>query len=229
MSNLHSTSVARQRSVKGVFILILVYILVAIYIIASILEMIFFKPSNFFSIYFGVPGSGKTTMAAYLAKKELKKRRKVYSNVDIKGCYAIEKSDIGHFDISNGLLILDEAGIDYNNRESKKFTHEEVEFFKKHRHYNVDVAIFSQDYEDMDKKLRKLATKYFLIRKSIIPFCVSRKTITKKIDIDKESGKIIDRYSFLMFSRKLIFAPRVWCMFNTHEREELPLKKFRKY
>ena len=47
--------------------------------------------------YFGVPGSGKTTVAAYLAKKDLKKKRNVYSNVPITGAYKISKEDIGKF------------------------------------------------------------------------------------------------------------------------------------
>lgn len=209
--------------------MIIIEILFAIYIIAFILEMFFFKPGNTFDIYFGVPGCGKTTFAAYLSKKRLKRCTKVYSNVEIKGCYAIEKNDIGRFDISDGLMILDEAGIEYNNRNYKKFTDEEVSFFKKHRHYNIDIAIFSQDFKDMDIKLRKLATRYYLLKKSFIPFCISRKTIRKRIDINKDSGEIIERYFFVKFSRKLIFAPSVWRMFNTHERELLPYKEFRKW
>lgn len=224
-SEARSVSIKKKEEIE----MLLVYIIFGIYIVGSCLEMIFFKPGSTFDIYFGVPGSGKTTLAAYLAKKRLKHNRKVYSNVDIKGCYAVEKMDVGRYDISDGLLILDEAGIDYNNRSYRKFSEEEVSFFKKHRHYNVDVAIFSQDFEDMDIKLRKLATRYFLIRKSSIPFMISKKLISKKIDIDKQTGQIIERYSFVMFSRRFIFAPAVWKMFNTHEREELPHKKFRKY
>lgn len=209
--------------------MIIAKILFGVYIIASCLEMFFFKSGNTFDIYFGVPGSGKTTFAAWLSKKRLKRSKKVYSNVDIKGCYAVEKSDIGKYDISDGLLILDEAGIEYNNRNYKSFSNNEVSFFKKHRHYNIDIAIFSQDFQDMDIKLRKLATRYYLVRKSMIPFCLSRKTIRKKIDIRKDTGEIIERYYFVFLSRRLIFAPVVWKMFNTHEREELPYKEFRKY
>ena len=208
--------------------MIVIEILFAIYIIAFIFEIFLFNAGNTFDVYFGVPGSGKTTFAAWLAKRAQKRAKKVYSNVEIRDCYEVTKDDIGRYDISDGLLIFDEAGIDYNNRDHKNFTTREISFYKKHRHYNVDVVMFSQDL-DMDKKLRKLATKYYLIKKSFFPFCISRRTIGKKIDISKESGEIIERHFFVKFSRKLIFAPSVWKMFNTHEREELPKKNFRKY
>lgn len=210
--------------------MLLIEILFGIYIIGSCLEMIFFKPGNRFDIYFGVPGCGKSTFAAWLSKGRLKKGKTVHSNVDIKGCYEVTKEDLGVYDISDTLLILDEAGIDFDNRNFKNnMPLHRLNFFKKHRHYNVDIAVFSQDFEDMDKKLRKLATRYFLIRKSWVPFCISRKMIGKKIDINKDTGEIIERYYFVMFSRRLIFAPLVWKMFNTHERELLPKKDFRIY
>ena len=197
--------------------------------IALILERFIMKPSNSFDIYFGVPGSGKTTFAAWLSKKRLKKKGKVFSNVPIKGAYKICREDIGAYDISNGLLIFDEVGVEYNNRDFKNFTDREVYFFKFHRHYHVDVALFSQDWEDMDKKLQKLATHYYYIRKSMIPFCFSRRLIFKTIGIENETGKIIEKYKFSWFNRRLIFAPAVWKMFDSHDRKELPKKNFEEW
>ena len=207
----------------------IIMIVLVVFIILSFIESLIFKRKATFTIYFGVPGSGKSTMAAYLAKKAFKKKNTVYSNVAIKGAYEIKKSDIGNYDISDGLLILDEAGLDYNNRNYKKFTDEETDFFKKHRHYNVDVALFSQDFEDMDIKLRKLCTTYFLMKKSIVPFFIERRRIDKKIGIDKETKQIIEQYSFAFLGRRLIFAPSTWKFFETHERKLLPKKVFRKY
>ena len=37
------------------------------------------------SLYFGIPGAGKSTYAAYLAKQDMKKGRKVWSNFGITG------------------------------------------------------------------------------------------------------------------------------------------------
>lgn len=188
-----------------------------------------------FDIYFGVPGSGKTTFAAYLTKKALKKNPKgkyrVLSNVPIKGAYKTEKQDIGHYQIDNCLLLLDEAGIDYNNRNFNKFSDDETYFFKYHRHYRTDISIFSQDYEDMDLKLRKLATRYFIVKKSILPGFVYRREIEKYIGIDEQTHQIVDmyRFKFLLFGIKYIYCPKLWNMFDSYSYKELPKKDFLKY
>ena len=164
------------------------------------------KPGNRFDIYFGVPGSGKTTFAAYLAKKRIKRNGLVLSNVNIKGTYEVERSDIGNYMIKDCLLLIDEAGIDYNNRnfadKKEKMSKEEIYFYKYHRHYNVDIAIFSQGYDDMDKKLRTLATRYYIVKKSILPGFITRKLINKVIGIDDNTKQIIDKYSFAILGTK---------------------------
>lgn len=207
----------------------IILIILSIFVLWVIIGNLRQKKGNSFDIYFGVPGSGKTTFAAYLAKKRLKKHKVVLSNVNIKGTYEINKSDIGQFMIRNCLLLIDEAGIDYNNRNYKKFDDDSTYFFKYHRHYNVDIAIFSQDYEDMDKKLRKLATKYYIVKRSILPGFIKRKLISKRIDIDKLTNQIIDKYSFALFGTKYIYCPKLWKMFNSCTYKYLPIKDFKKY
>ena len=86
------------------------------------------------NVYFGVPGSGKTTFAAHLTKwalhenilirfcrnhenrvtrlllnsKYLKRRIDVYSNVPITGAYRLNaKEDIGFYMIENAKIIID--------------------------------------------------------------------------------------------------------------------------
>lgn len=211
-------------------ILILLVVLFLYIIIGNLL----LKPNNFFDMYIGVPGSGKTTFAAYLAKKRQKigKKRKylgvVLSNVPIKGAYKVEKSDIGHYMIKDCLLLMDEAGIDYDNRNFKSFSKEETYFYKFHRHYNVDVAMFSQDF-DVDVKLRKLATRLFIVNKSIFPGFIKRKLVVKRVGIDKNTKQLIDEYSFAIFGTKWIFSPKLWKIFDSFSYKELPTKEFIKY
>lgn len=211
--------------VYGLSILVIYFI---IFIIAKIIEAKKMKRNYEFSTYFGIPGSGKTTVASWLARNELKdkkKKRNVWSNVPIKGTYKLEKSDIGVYNISNGRLILDECGTEFDNRNFKKnFTEEQVKFFKLHRHYKVDVNCFSQFWNDIDIKLRNLSTKLYLLKKSTIPFFIVRKEIGKKISINKETKEIIDEYYFKKLATKWYFAPKVWKMFVTDERPELPEK-----
>lgn len=211
----------------------IIYVLVFIYLILFILEIFLKKRNNTFDTYFGVPGSGKTTLAAYLSRKRIKKKKKVYSNVAIKGTYAIDKKDIGKYDMTDGLIICDEAGVEFNNRNySKNFEDYQIDFLKHHRHYNVDLAFFSQYWNDIDVTLRRLSTRLFLLKKSIIPFFIVRKKIGKRISIDEQTKQIIDEYYFVpffFFGTKHIFSPTLWKMFNTHEKKELPKKDFVMY
>lgn len=211
-------------------ILLLIFIFLMYCIIGSLRQ----RGGNSFDMYIGVPGSGKTTFAAYLAKKRLKKAKKkkcsslVLSNVPLKGSYKVVKSDIGKYEIKDCLLIIDEAGIDYNNRNFKTFNDDETYFYKFHRHYNVDIAMFSQDF-DVDVKLRKLATRLYIVNRSIIPGFIKRKLITKNVGIDTNTKQLIDEYKYVLFGTKWIYAPKLWKMFNTLERKELPKKEWEKY
>ena len=102
------------------------------------------KIRNVLEVYFGVPGSGKTTLAAWFTKQAnkqawpikwafkhpqyklsrwilssrfWKRSRGVYSNVPITGAFKLDpQQDIGKVMICEGEVIIDEAGIEYNNR-----------------------------------------------------------------------------------------------------------------
>ena len=186
------------------------------------------SPKHVLSIYFGVPGAGKTTFAAWLAKKDLKYGVKVWSNVPITGTLQLEpKDDIGKYMICDGHLIIDEAGLEYNNRDFKKFSEDSTYFYKYHRHYELAVDIFSQGFDDMDKKLRTLAQNLYVVKHSIIPFFIYRRRIGKKVGINELTKEIIDEYYWVPFSRKYIFCPSVWKMFNTISRKQYPEKEWK--
>lgn len=183
-----------------------------------------------FDVYFGSPGSGKSTMAARLASQAMKKGIKVYSNVEIKGCLELDpKNDIGHYDISNGLVIIDEAGIEYNNRDFKSFSADQNKWFKLYRHARCDIVIFSQSFEDMDKKLRLLAVRYFLVERSILPKFIRCRRISKRIAINDMDSQIIDAYQFVPFSRRLYFGPRYWKLFDSYAMPVYPKKRWNIY
>ena len=182
-----------------------------------------------FDIYFGVPGSGKTTFAAWIAKGDLKHKIPVYSNVPLKGAYKTDKEDIGVFNIHDGRLIIDEAGAEFNNRNWKSLTGEQIKWFKKHRHFGVDIAVFSQSFEDCDVTLRRLATQLYLVKRSLIPYVVKRKRIMKKIGINKDTKQIEDQYYFQFLGSRYIFCPPLWKMFKKEERYYLPEKEFEVY
>lgn len=205
------------------------------------------------NVYFGVPGSGKTTFAAYLTKwalhenaiirfcrknqnfltrpilnsKYLKRRIPVYSNVPITGAYQLNtKEDIGVYMIEKAKVIIDEAGIEYNNRNYKSFSQEAIYFYKYHRHYQVSVDVFSQSYEDMDITLRRLAQNFYVVRRSLVPFCIVACRIRRKVGVDEQTKQIADLYSMGLpiLDTKRIFSPPLWKLFNSYSRRELSEK-----
>ncbi len=207
------------------------------------------------NVYFGVPGSGKTTYAAYLAReaqreskvlrlcrrfpcrftnwilngKNWKRPYPVWSNVPISGTYQISaKTDLGVYMIQDGKLIIDEAGVEFNNRDYKSFPKPAIKFFKYHRHYGVSVDVFSQSFEDMDVTLRRLAQNFYVVRRSVLPWFVVTKRIRRKVGIDETSHQLVDAYSFGLpvLDTKWIFCPPLWKMFNSYDVEDLPEKEW---
>ncbi len=234
----------------------------ALLILAALVYLPFFllsflcpKHPHVLNVYFGVPGSGKTTFAAYLTKwalhenalirfcrkhpnrltallldsRYLKRRIDVFSNVPITGAYQLNANEaIGHFMIEASNIIIDEAGIEYNNRNYKTFSQEAIYFYKYHRHYKTSVDIFSQSYEDMDVTLRRLAQNFYVVRRSLVPFCVVARRIRRKVGVDEHTKQIMDLYAMgvPIIDTRRIFAPSLWKLFNSYSRKELPKKNW---
>lgn len=161
------------------------------------------------SLYFGSPGAGKTSLAARIVYKEtMRKKRKydrVYTNFQCLGSYVINSEDFSSFaPAPHSLVIIDEAGIDFNNRRYKDLKQSIIEFLKLHRHYEVDIVFLSQSWEDCDVTIRRLANNLIYIRK-IGPFTLCR-YVRKYVFIEKEKHQITDGYSFLGFFDFLMFV-----------------------
>lgn len=187
----------------------------------------------------GAPGTGKSTYAAKIAyknmlcKKALKKGLTVYSMTAITGTYKINVSDIGVNDMSGGMILIDEAGLTFNNREWKFTPKTVIEHFKMHRHYNEDIYIFSQQANDVDNKLQAVATQILLIRPFIVwrgkPVISSIRKVLQNCDVDEVSHQIMQMFYKKKFWIRFIYLPRWWKFFNTYEAPELNKKEFSKW
>lgn len=178
------------------------------------------------SIYFGVPGCGKSTHAASVVYHNLKKGWPTYCNFPIKGAFLIDDKDIGKFSLTDCDLIIDEASITYNSRKFKSLPQETIAFFKLHRHYGVrNIYVYSQSYDDMDITLRRLADRLFLIKRTLIPWLSIIKHIRIRIGINVETHQIEDQYSF-DFLPRLLWLPRWWHMFDSYAAPELPQQDY---
>lgn len=205
------------------------------------------------AVYFGSPGAGKTTMAVRELQKAKKSYRYTFANF---GCKGITMDDVslvglGSWTFPRGSYIaIDEAGIEYNNRKFKSLDQDTIKWYKLHRHYGVDISIWSQSWDDMDITLRRLADRLYYIRK-IGPFTLIRR-VYKRVTVDKQTEQIIDGYrmvsmfwlllkpvyfaSFLLLGLgfffklvlpfdeiKLVWRRPYYKFFDTHAAPQLPV------
>lgn len=188
---------------------------------------------------FGKKGSGKNTLLTKWAIKYNKLGYTVYSDSEIFNTYKLNTDWIGKYDFPrNSVLLIQEAGLTWNNRDFKTFPKEVTRFFKLQRHKNVIVVLASQSF-DVDKKLRDLTDEMYLIVNYMRIFSVAKR-INKKITIQKaddpnknvndQASFLTEAYSFdLPFFWKFTYIPRYIKYFNSFEAEEMPLVKSEKY
>lgn len=189
--------------------------------------------------YFGTPGCGKSTFATMIAQKELRRMKRgrspykrIFANYYIEGCYIIDYSQLGLYDFSDSLILLDELTLEADSRNFKQFDAIKKEFFIMHRHYNIDVIYFTQQWDGIDKKIRDLTYNLYRISKSRLPFFEhfsTAKVIYRVLDINDQSHELVNGYrfpnifeNFLFSTRKICFRPLYYNKFNSFERKELP-------
>ena len=142
------------------------------------------KYRNPYKLYmiFGKKGSGKSTLLTKLAIRHKRKGWTVYSTEAVPGAYLVKPEDIGYcYFEPNSVLLVDEVGMVFDNRNFKNFKPEVRDWFKLQRHYGVKVYLFSQAF-DIDKKIRDLTDNMYLVRNWFNCFSVARK-INRRITI----------------------------------------------
>lgn len=191
------------------------------------------------SLFFGLPGAGKTTILSYLAKKALKKGnyRNIYSNVRLQmfGVTYIDNSCIGKFDLSDCLILIDEATLFADSRDYKSFGKDKITYFLEHRHYNADIVLFTQQWDGVDRKIRVITDRVYYVYKGLIlgkwftryyriPYGII--IPDPKHDQSEKLGDIVQGYCKPNFLIRLfspwIYRPKYYKYFDSWERPELP-------
>lgn len=176
------------------------------------------------TLLLGAPGTGKSTFFSKLAKKNLKKRD-VYCNFYIANTKMINLDDLNYNKIENALILWDEGGTDFDNRNFKNFKDRYTRFFKMHRHYNLDIIIASQGM-DIDKKIMTLVDRIIVMRPTIFaPYLNCYRKVKKILEIDEETRQFIDCYSWKGLPHYNL-AFRYWKYFNSHWQDILNDKEF---
>lgn len=190
---------------------------------------------------FGKKGSGKSTLLTKLAIKYQKMDIPVFSTEEIQGCYRITYEDIGYTEFPKGSVILiDEVGMIWDNRNFKNFDSKVRDWFKLQRHRHITVYLFSQTF-DVDKKIRDLTDEMYLVEKKLRVFSYAKRIIKTTV-LNKSSAESPSKLdedlvfdSFLFFwcgSRHLTFIP-AWAKYfdsfvadplREREFEQVPIK-----
>lgn len=183
--------------------------------------------------YFGVPGVGKSTILAREYRKNRKRYDHIYTiNIQLKGVEMITKDDLEKYKFKNTLILWDEITMDADNREFKSFSKDLRDFFILHRHLGCDLIYATQNFENVDKKVRDLTCELWYMSKSVVPFLrnfTTAKRIYRQVNINEHTSDLTLGYRFCnflesIFVSNLKIVPRFFYYryFDTHD--ELSLK-----
>ena len=191
------------------------------------------------SLYFGLPGCGKTTMLAKIALDAVRgsKYLHVYTNVglNIPGVTLIDNECIGQYELRDCLLLIDEATLFADSRDFKNFGKGRLAYFLEHRHRNADIILFTQQWDGVDRKIRTITDRVYYIKKGLftgkwfsscyrIPYDII--IPDPKKNGGEKLGEIVQGYCkppfFARLFAKRVFRPAYYKYFDSWELDELP-------
>lgn len=192
------------------------FIIVVITVILLVINIKYKEFKNPYKLYmiFGKKGSGKSSYLAKLALRYQRRGWNVYCNMpdlSIPDIRYVDAEKIGEFiPEPHSVLLLDEVGMLYDNRNYKSFKTDVRDFFKLQRHYKCIVYLASQSF-DVDKKLRDLTDMMYLVTNVGVMSII--RPITKKITLTEATSygesRIADNLKFKwIFAWKFTFLPK---------------------
>lgn len=198
--------------------------------------------------YIGKPRSGKTTALAANVARDYRRKcinkflhfrlfhtySVIYSTEYIKGTVHIEPYDIGAFEPpDNALFILGEAGVYFNNRNSKYIPEHCTAFFALHGHYKSTILWDSQTV-DVDKKLRNRTHMLYYVTKGLFGRSFL-KYIQYGVTVDNDSHDLVEGYSidkglikvigYIVGRNKILNRKKFYSYFDSYAK---PLKFMKK-
>lgn len=190
------------------------------------------------SLYFGLPGCGKTTWLTKLALDAVRKGKykNIYTNVhlNIPGVTIIDNDCIGQYELEHCLLLIDEATLFADSRDFKNFSKGRLEYFLEHRHRFADIVLFTQQWDGVDRKIRVITDRVYYVYKGVltgfwfsscwrVPYGILFPDPKKT---GEKLGEIVQGYSkpnfFVRLFAQRIYRPRYYKYFDSWELEKLP-------
>ena len=199
---------------------------------------------------FGKPGSGKTSYGVLKVLEYVKliadgsaPYRFVYTNIKVNHplVIVIPFQFLGQYDLSDGLIIIDEATMHADSHDYKNFDHDLRDFMCDHRHYTTDptryrcdLIFITQAHSRIDKTIREVTEKVYYIKQSrlhkhfskVIPLEYDFFIPVGKPDTSGEESNITEGY-FIKSRLTLLFCKRfdrrpTYPYYDSWERRFLP-------
>lgn len=158
--------------------------------------------------------------------------KRIFSNYYIEGCYMIKYEELGLYDFSDSLILLDELTLEADSRNFKQFDAVKKEFFIMHRHYHIDIIYFTQQWDGVDKKIRDLTYSLYRLSRPRFPLLqhfTFAKVIYRVLDINEQSHELVNGYrfpnffeSFFFHTWRVCFRPLYYKKFDSFVRRVLP-------
>lgn len=197
------------------------------------------------SLFFGLPGSGKSTIICWRIVNHLMQidRGKspydhIYTNCDISFAHPAlticDYATMRDYDLGDrSLLMIDEAQMDMSSRAYKSFGKQDLRLFSQHRRYGYSIELYTQRWDGLDIAVRCLTTRVFYVKKSLIRCFSHVYPVKYGIDIprakDKDSahyGEITQAYTRWGFIDRLfhprVFRPVVYGLYDSFVRPPCP-------
>lgn len=133
---------------------------------------------------FGLPRAGKTIFLTHIANRALRGKslsigafmyktyigeftpyKRVFTNFPLRGCIQLNFEDLGKYDFSESLILIDEIMLLCDSRDWKEFPKPLRNFLALAGHERIDLLYCSQGYRDTDLRFRNLTDKIFYIEK----------------------------------------------------------------
>lgn len=191
----------------------------------------------------GPPGSGKTSLMAFISLKARMQKERVFSNVPIANTIKFSwEDDFGTYLIENAVVIFDEAGLELDNRD---FTSNFKDIYDKkgnlihngknklivaktHRHFGLQMFFCTQGTTgDFDLKLRSLTQNFFLCKKTGFPWLIKVQLYDTDVNVDPMTADF--RTERIKKHTYFIFTPVIWFDFVTDDTIDLPPKEWSLY
>lgn len=213
----------------------MIYLLIPVYAVLFIGLLYFvFKFRNPYRLImiFGKKGSGKSTLICKLAYKYWRKGRPVYATIETPFSQMFDVQLLGQYVFpEESVVLIDEVGMIWDNRNYKNFRTDVRDYFKLQRHYRNTVYLFSQSF-DVDLKLRNLTDHMYLVKCYAGVWSIARKIRRNIVLVEATAegeSRIADNLEFTniltwIFDGAIFtWIPRWVKYFDSHERADLPL------